>query len=522
MAATPKAASKINTVCDAVLENLRGKKNANPQNIITAHVCKAPPALEDGLRVVAELMRGGDESLAERAVEHICFLVDVNRLYDQALGLYNLDLALLVAQESQRDPREYLPFTQSLHRMPEQRRKFTIDDHLGRHEKALGHLQTLDAFDEVRGYTVRHNLYQTALGLYRYDAARHGVLTDLYAAHLESRSKFREAGLAYESLGNFAKATTCYQSAGASSWRECLFAAQQQDPPPSEAALADLAGTLADALCEAKDYLAAAAIQLEHLSQLQTCIQTLCRGRHFADALRLAALHRRPDLLAVLDAGLADALSSCTGFLADCRAQLRAQVPRVRELRLRAAEDPLAFFEGERRDGGDAPDDVSVATSRLSTSASLFTRYTAGAGSGTARSGATNATARNRKREEKKRARGRKGTVYEEEYLVNSVRRLADRVADTRAEVERLVFALVRRGMAERARALEALMADVVDECRTAAAELWPAGDDGRGAAAGTNAADEVGGAEGPSEGDPRAVQEAPVIHEFARLSLLG
>ena len=36
------------------------------------------------------------------AIEHICFLADVNRLYDNALGLYDLELALLVAQQSQK------------------------------------------------------------------------------------------------------------------------------------------------------------------------------------------------------------------------------------------------------------------------------------------------------------------------------------------------------------------------------------------------------------------------------------
>ena len=39
---------------------------------------------------------------AERSVEHICFLADVNKLYDNALGLYDLDLVLLVAQQSQK------------------------------------------------------------------------------------------------------------------------------------------------------------------------------------------------------------------------------------------------------------------------------------------------------------------------------------------------------------------------------------------------------------------------------------
>lgn len=528
--------SKVNTICDAVLKTLQTRKNANLQNIITAHVCKSPPALDDALVVVADLM-GEDEALAERAVEHICFLADVNKIYDHALGLYNLELALLVAQQSQRDPREYLPFIQDLHQLEPVRRQFAIDDHLGRREKALGHLKSLNAFEEVTKYTAKHGLYQTALNLYRYDEESHKILIELYASHLESTSKFREAGLAYESVQNYIKATNCYSSAGATSWRECLFAASQQTPPLSQEALASLATDLADALYEAKDYAAAASIHADHLSSIETAVRYLCKGYLFADAMRLSILRSRPDLLAsTIDTGLADGLSSTTEFLADCKAQLKAQVPRILELRRKAIEDPLAFYEGEYgRAGQDIPDDVSVAaSSRVSTSASLFTRYTGKAGSvGTLASNVSRATSKNRKREEKKRARGRKGTVYEEEYLVNSVRRLIERVENTREEIERLVFGLVRRGMAERARAVEGLVAEVVEGCRGAVGQVWPHQD-----AAGGQGKEEEGHGEMGGENDYRPVggeavfhesmeaknvrQEPPVVAGFAKLSLLG
>ncbi|SPQ27367.1 09da9fb3-19e6-4348-805c-5fd7668165e4 [Thermothielavioides terrestris] len=492
--ATVAKPGKINTICDAVLQKLRTQKKANVQNIITAHVCKNPPALDDGLLVVAELMKE-DEALAERAVEHICFLADVNRLFDHALGLYNLDLTLLVAQQSQRDPREYLPFVQELHRMSPLKRQFTIDDKLEHWEKALDHLKALNNFDDVKNYVVKHKLYQHALAIYRHEEQHHRAITELFAAHLKSTSNFKEAGLAYESLGNFADATDCYLKAGASCWRECLYAAQQQQPPLPASKLSEVATSLADALREAKDYAAAATIHLDYLSSLDTAIAHLCKGYLFADALRLVALHNRPDLLATaIDTGLADALSSSTEFLADCKAQLAAQVPRILELRRKAREDPLAFYEGEHHartagaDGGDAaiPDDVSVATSRASISASLFTRYTGGGRSSSSSSAGggsavSRATSRNRRREEKKRARGRKGTVYEEEYLVNSVRRLVERVGGAaRAEVDRLVWALVRRGMHERARALEALMDQVVEACRLAVGVVWPQKEEGQ------------------------------------------
>lgn len=530
----------MNTVCDAVLQSLQSRKATNLQNIITAHVCKNPPALEDGLRLVAELRADSAAALAESAIEHICFLVDVNRLYDNALGLYDLELALLVAQQSQRDPREYLPFIQGLHKDDEGRRKFRIDDHLARREKALAHLQKLDAFDELCAYTQRHVLYHDALRLYRYDENRLRSLTGLYASYLESTSTYREAGLAYESLGNYAKATDCYRTAGSSCWEECLFAAQRQDPPVSGAAMNDLATALADALWESKEYASAAEIHLTYLGSPETAIKCLCKGYHFAHALRLVTTLSRPDLLPAVDTGLADALSSTTEFLADCKGQLLAQTPRIRELRIKAAEDPLAFYEGERPGGaaaGDIPDDVSIAaSSRVSTSASLFTRYTGKAGSqGTLASGVSRATSKNRKREEKKRARGRKGTVYEEEYLVNSVRRLVERVGQTSSEVDRLVFALARRGMAERARAVEALLADVLEACGKAVEEVFPNAEPEKKTNTGEQGEPGVEGLGGevwrPVGGDAvfqdweaarMKKMEPPIVAKMKKLTLLG
>src|SRR6187402_2205181 len=82
--------SKVNKICDAFLQVLKARTATNLQNIITANVCKSPPALEDGLLVVAQLMEE-DGPMADKAVEHICFLSDVNKLYENALGLYDLD-----------------------------------------------------------------------------------------------------------------------------------------------------------------------------------------------------------------------------------------------------------------------------------------------------------------------------------------------------------------------------------------------------------------------------------------------
>ena len=140
-------------------------------------------------------MSGNETGLGERAIEHICFLADVNQLYESALGLYDLTLALAVVQKSQKDPREYMPYLQNLQKMELRRRQFTIDDGLHRYVKALKHLHAMAQFEEFAKYAEKHALYEEALSLYSYESDKVNHLTMLYAASLNSKNRHKEAGL---------------------------------------------------------------------------------------------------------------------------------------------------------------------------------------------------------------------------------------------------------------------------------------------------------------------------------------
>ncbi|KAL4775486.1 IKI3 family-domain-containing protein [Aspergillus nidulans var. acristatus] len=472
---TVKRGSKVNRICDGFLTALEKRSDTNLHNLITAHVCKLPPDLESGLRLVARLRDESPEQ-AEDAVEHMCFLTDANRLYDTALGLYDLELTLLVAQQAQRDPREYLPFLRKLQQLPDLRRFFEIDNYLGRWEKALGHLHGLRAHDELREYVVKHVLYKDAIDMYKYEPEQLRDITHLYANHLYQESQYKDAGIAYESLSMYTDAYKCYQLAHL--WRESLYTAMlvplSQDELTAHAT--DLATTLVE---ENKDYLAASQIYAEHLLDIPTAARLLCRGARYSDATRLLTLHSVQSLIPeIVDVALADAMGSMTDLLADFRSQLQAQVPRIAELRVRRIQDPLAYFGGDptATDGAagvDIPDNVSLAATDASTLAgkSMFTRYTGKTSSGKTTS--SRQSSRNRRKEERKRARGKKGTVYEEEYLVNSVRRLIERVGTTLPEVENLVDSLLRRGMRERAAAIEKAMRDVLKLCKESQEEVF-------------------------------------------------
>lgn len=465
--------SKVNRICDAFLDVLRAKTSTNLQNIITANVCKSSPAIDAALLLISGL-RQESEDLAEKAAEHICFLVDVNQVYDHALGLYDLDLALLIVQQSQKDPREYLPYLQSLQELPSLQQKFTIDNDLKRYAKALRHLHERDAFDELKTYVTKHELYTPAFELYEYQPSRLSDLKRLYAYYLLSRNKYKEAGKTFASILDHQAAVEAFRSANL--WHEALTCATLIPLPKEE--LAALATDLADALTETKDYHDAAVIHRDYLNSVESAAQSFCKASHYAEATRLVALHSRLDLLtSIIDPALVEASGSMTELLADMRSQLDAQVPRLRELRVKKAEDPLAFYGGDPTaggDGADIPDNISLAPTDASTSGGTFmTRYTGAPGTGTIATGVSRKTSKNRRREERKRARGKKGSVYEEEYLVSSIGRLIERVNSTNEECQRLVDGLEWRQMPERAKAVRRAMVDVVGKCKACLGEVW-------------------------------------------------
>jgi elongator complex protein 1 len=417
---------------------------------------------------------------------------------------------------------------QSLQDLPPLRRKYRIDDQLERRFKALTHLKDLQAFDEVQEYIQKHSLYTEALSMYQYDTARLKEIMQLYADYLRTTNKHKDAALAYEYLGDHTAAWPCYRAANL--WREALSSATLADVPSSE--LEGLASSLAEDLAESKDYLSAASITLDYLSDIASAARLLCKGCHFAEAVRIVTLRRQPELItSVIDAGLIERSADMTEFLADMKGQLLAQVPRLQDLRQKKAEDPLAFFEGldDNNAGANIPDNISLAPTDTTSGGTFMTRYTNQ--TGTVNTQATRKTSKNKRREERKRARGKKGTVYEEEYLTNSIERLIERINSMQDEIHRLVEGLVKCGMRERADAVSSAVADVIEKCRAAVKEMYPPSTGADGAVQEGGVALLNGDVVKPVGADATLwdslqevgkKREAPVVKAFERVSLLG
>ena len=151
-----------------------------------------------------------------------------------------------------------------------------------------------------------------------------------------------------------------------------------------------------------------------------------------------------------------------------------------------------------------------AASSTASTNATtLVTRYTNRHSNATLGTNTSRRSSKKRRAEERKRAKGKKGSVYEEEYLVASIGRLIDRInglvgyhaksetglgqsgvapvsgggdvgvedppAPTASggEIAAVTEVLLRRGMRERARVLERSTCEVLDMCRECIGEVF-------------------------------------------------
>lgn len=217
---------KIDVVCGRfceVFEQDVTAKHLLP--MITAHVKRKnlEKALDILWRVRLTELDGKKATVsAQDALKYLLYLVNVNELYDVALGMYDFELVLFVAQKSQKDPKEYLPFLNELKQLEENYRKYRIDNHLKRYNKALEHIVKCGAekLEECLELIEKHNLYTQALRLFKPSDECYNDIVIQYADYLRSKKAFYEATVMYERGGDFKQALLSAKHT--LDWKKCL------------------------------------------------------------------------------------------------------------------------------------------------------------------------------------------------------------------------------------------------------------------------------------------------------------
>jgi elongator complex protein 1 len=456
-------ARKLNTVCDtlrAQFEKRGGERFLLP--ILTTLVCKEPAEVELALRMVqkirkAELEEAGVSSntsllganvTSDKALKYLVFLVDVNKLYDIALGMYDFDLVILVAQKSQKDPREYLPFLADLQKQDGPFQRYSIDAHLGKWESALKNLANAGSarFEMCLELIRKHNLYVHALNdvFVEIGSETRNTVLEIYGDHLAEAKQYERAVVAYQSGNKLMKALLAAKSDA--NWRQLVSLGYQLGLPTQSrdewlAHLQDVA-----TLCMDRFKCEDAAIILEQfLERPAEALTCLLQGNLWTHAQMLCHRYGMADKLqSELVPALLSAFDTLLKYVQERTVKLSKYHNRLITVRankyLQAQSESSPLIEGSETSSMYSGSSQSSSQSRGS-KLSKGSKFSKSSKSSKASSRSTRSS---------KKVSGRKGSPNEEQFLVQELPGLLPST-QTQQDVSNLLSALFQFGLASKA-----------------------------------------------------------------------
>lgn len=215
--------TKVHTICDLIRTHLKQRTDSDTKilPLLTTFVKKnTVEDLENALSLIKEL-KVKESSISklpvgsDEALKYLLYMVDVNQLFDVALGMYDFDLVLLVANKSQKDPKEYIPMLNDLNEMDENYKQFSINKYLKRFSKAVRCLVMCgpEKYEELKTFVKYHSLYREALHQFPSDSDIYKEISNDFGHYLRLKKQFVEAGVVFERAGNYEKAVECYKDA---------------------------------------------------------------------------------------------------------------------------------------------------------------------------------------------------------------------------------------------------------------------------------------------------------------------
>ncbi|DAZ93355.1 TPA: hypothetical protein N0F65_011881 [Lagenidium giganteum] len=382
---------KVNVVCRTVAASIQALDNSHEHHdalllpVMTCAVKQSPPQYEDALTQIQTLRRDPQASAAlaqaKRAMKHLALLTPVDVLFDQALGLYDVALVRFVATFSQRDPKEYMPFLEGLERVADdQLRRYQIDVHLQRHARALTHLhglmQTPDAAvatkyeAEAIQLIQQGELHDQALRVFTPSTPFYRQVLRLKAQHLEQTKRHEDAAYVYLSIQEDKDAIRAFVAARNWSMAMALAPRVHKTPREVQAFAYDVAQELID---KEEDPLAIAKIYVEYCQDIDEAVALLVKHKHWHEALRVALLHQREDLVeSDIEPGVLQLHEELMDDLASNEIAYIKHWERLRTIREQKRLFKLHGIDGSRWQQQDGDDTESVVSGAASTADSAL------------------------------------------------------------------------------------------------------------------------------------------------------
>ncbi len=290
-----KNLQKVDQICQKLLEAMNSSKDTYILPIISCHVKNSQSSVDNALLEIKNLKEAKRDNQAESALNFLLLLVQVNELFDVALGLYDFDLVLFVAEKSQKDPKEYLPFMNELKNIDsEDYKKYKIDMHLKRYCSALKNIAKCgpEHLEECIELVKNQRLYLDAMKLFSQGTEAHTKICLAYGDYLVTKKYYEDAALVYASGNLLVEAVSSWEQSG--NWSFCLSLAKSAIKVPNE--FSALCRRVVDKLKESCRYKEAAQVLADYLSDPEEAIVALIEGSLWSESDHLIHLHNRLDL----------------------------------------------------------------------------------------------------------------------------------------------------------------------------------------------------------------------------------
>ncbi|CAB3244736.1 unnamed protein product [Arctia plantaginis] len=453
--------SKIKTICTIVKEHLekRSDRDTKILPILTSFVKKnTVEDLEKALLIIKKLklQESSGSKLAvgsDEALKYLLYMVDVNNLFDVALGMYDFDLVLLIANKSQKDPKEYVPMLDELNEMEENYKRFTINKHLKRFDRAVESLVLCgpSRHNELKTFVKYHSLYREALALFSPSDKIFKEIADDFGSYLKLKKQYTEAGIIYETANNVDKAIECYKDA-----LEWELAVSLAITWPKEQ-FKNLCWDLIELLKEEKRHKECLSILEQYYGNHEEVISYATEFGQYKTALRVCSQYKRPDLKEkkVLPALLEDYDNLneliTTNLATFVKHRERLQV--VRSNKIKNPVDTIDFYTNKDSDL------YSDAGSTLASSSRGSSR--------------SFRSSKNRRKHERKVASLKEGSQYEDVALVMALHTLVCSTFDLRLLVKEIVIALTYFYKDKEAYILQTSLEKTLKEMKDSFKDIW-------------------------------------------------
>ncbi|RWS23458.1 elongator complex protein 1-like protein, partial [Leptotrombidium deliense] len=450
--------SKLDLICDKFQQRLKSidvKKYLLP--ILVTYVKRSDPQFGNALLEIKKLEEQKDR---ESAIKYLLYLVDINRLYEEALGTYDFDVVIMVAQQSSKDPKEYLSFVKSLQQIePQDYRNYKIDMHLKRYEKALYNLSLCEGeeyFNECMELVDKHHLYKKALKLLT--GTRAQQVWKKYGDYLLVKKYFEEAAVAYRFSGELHNALKAYQLSG--NWNAAIDVSKSI----TDFNHASFLKGLAENLKSSNKYQEAAFIYETFLNDISEAALVYIKGHLWDQASRLVNQLNEETLKAAFNDELLDQKDYILNYVSQNEEQLLKYVDRLMIVKKARLESNQLGYEVD--DTCDTISDISSISEGRSVSGSLSTRR----------------SAKSKKKRERKQYSLKEGSRNEFEALLFAIKEIIEKVDAMQEEIALLIKTLFCYQFENDANICQNSFARFLNAVESVITQIWQADE--------TNAAD--------------------------------